>query len=159
MLMAPGQHPGNSGTRMLQDNLSDLRAQVAANQKAIHAITIHKVGIKLFNIFIYIYFLFQGIHLVRELIDYYSLRVVQAYMMHVQNNAEVAVREMLIEVAEKHSKQKQLNVELNAEDYMDDGTCIKLRVNVSPKTVYFFHHKFYTGQNSTNFTKNVNFFL
>ena len=33
LLMAPGQHPGCSGTRNLHDNLSDLRAQVAANQK------------------------------------------------------------------------------------------------------------------------------
>ena len=31
--MAPGKLPGNSGTRNLHDNLSDLRAQVAANRK------------------------------------------------------------------------------------------------------------------------------
>ena len=31
--MAPGKYPGSSGTRNLHDNLSDLRAQVAANQK------------------------------------------------------------------------------------------------------------------------------
>ena len=34
--MAPGKLPGSSGTRNLHDNLSDLRAQVAANQK-VHA--------------------------------------------------------------------------------------------------------------------------
>ncbi len=33
LLMAPGEYPGCSGTRNLHDNLSDLRAQVAANQK------------------------------------------------------------------------------------------------------------------------------
>ena len=33
LLMAPGQYPGSSGTRNLHDNLSDLRAQVAANEK------------------------------------------------------------------------------------------------------------------------------
>ena len=33
LLMAPGKIPGSSGTRILHDNLSDLRAQVAANQK------------------------------------------------------------------------------------------------------------------------------
>jgi hypothetical protein len=43
-----------SGTRNLKDNISDLKAQVAANQK--------------------------GIHLVQELIAEYSLTVVQAYM-------------------------------------------------------------------------------
>lgn len=32
-LKAPGRVPGCSGTRNLSDNLSDLRAQVAANQK------------------------------------------------------------------------------------------------------------------------------
>lgn len=107
MLNAPGKLPGNSGTRMLQDNLSDLRAQVAANQK--------------------------GIHLVCELIDYYGLEVVQAYMAHIQNNAELAVREMLKEVATKTNPQTETSVELLAEDYMDDGTCIKLKVNIDPQ--------------------------
>lgn len=32
-LMAPGKLPGCSGTRNLHDNLADLRAQVAANQR------------------------------------------------------------------------------------------------------------------------------
>lgn len=31
--MEPGKYPGSSGTRNLSDNLSDLKAQVAANQK------------------------------------------------------------------------------------------------------------------------------
>ena len=33
LLMSPGKWPNSSGTRNLHDNLSDLRAQVAANQK------------------------------------------------------------------------------------------------------------------------------
>ena len=32
-LMDPAKWPGSSGTRNLHDNLSDLQAQVAANQK------------------------------------------------------------------------------------------------------------------------------
>ena len=32
-LMKPAEQPGSSGTRNLADNISDLRAQVAANQK------------------------------------------------------------------------------------------------------------------------------
>lgn len=32
-LMAPASLPGSSGTRNLKDNLSDLKAQIAANQK------------------------------------------------------------------------------------------------------------------------------
>lgn len=59
-LMAPAQHPGCSGTRNLHDNLSDLRAQVAANQR--------------------------GSQLVGELIDCYGLDVVQAYMRYIQVN-------------------------------------------------------------------------
>lgn len=39
-LMKPGEIPGCSGTRNLSDNLSDLKAQVAANQKVrVHSIT------------------------------------------------------------------------------------------------------------------------
>lgn len=56
--MAPAQYPNCSGTRNLHDNLSDLRAQVAANQR--------------------------GSQLVGELIDSYSLAVVQAYMGYIQ---------------------------------------------------------------------------
>ena len=35
LLMSPAQFSGCSGTRNLHDNLSDLRAQVAANQKVL----------------------------------------------------------------------------------------------------------------------------
>lgn len=55
-LMKPAELPGSSGTRNLGDNLSDLKAQVAANQK--------------------------GISLVGELIDYYGLDVVQVTNMY-----------------------------------------------------------------------------
>lgn len=65
--------PGATGTRNLADNLSDLKAQIAANQK--------------------------GIQLVSELINSYGLNVVQAYMDYIQQNAELAVRDMLREIA------------------------------------------------------------
>ena len=62
ILMGPGDLsdtiPGISGTRNLSDNLSDLKAQVAANNK--------------------------GISLVGELIDEYGLPTVVAYMQHIQ---------------------------------------------------------------------------
>ena len=32
-LEAPGKYPGSCGSRNIKDNLSDLKAQVAANQK------------------------------------------------------------------------------------------------------------------------------
>ena len=103
ILMAPGQHPGCTGTRQLQDNLSDLRAQIAANHK--------------------------GIQLVNELIDQYSLPVVQAYMAHIQANAEVAVRDML-KVIGNEAKAKTGRSVLMADDAMDDGSPIKLKVTI-----------------------------
>ncbi|XP_028660115.1 5-oxoprolinase [Erpetoichthys calabaricus] len=102
-LMAPGKFQGCSGSRNLHDNLSDLRAQVAANQK--------------------------GIQLVGELIDCYGLEVVQAYMGHIQANAELAVREMLREFAYCH-RESTGSLEVQAEDYMDDGSPIRLRVEI-----------------------------
>lgn len=37
--MSPGKYPGSSGARNLSDNMSDLRAQVAANQKVNYMIS------------------------------------------------------------------------------------------------------------------------
>uniref|UniRef100_A0A6Q2XRM8 5-oxoprolinase, ATP-hydrolysing n=1 Tax=Esox lucius TaxID=8010 RepID=A0A6Q2XRM8_ESOLU len=105
-LMAPAQYPDCSGTRNLHDNLSDLRAQVAANQR--------------------------GSALVGELIDSYGLAVVQAYMGHIQSNAELAVRDMLKDFARRR-RQKTGSLDVEAEDFMDDGTPIRLRVQVNEK--------------------------
>ena len=75
LLLAPGRltpgpgRPANHGARNLADNISDLKAQVAANQK--------------------------GIELVLDMVDHYGLDVVQAYMVHVRNAAEEAVRSAL----------------------------------------------------------------
>lgn len=97
------------GTRRLQDNLSDLRAQVAANQR--------------------------GISLIKELIEQYGLKTVQAYMTYVQLNAEDAVREMLKSVAGKVSSESAKDGERNfviieEEDYMDDGSIIHLKLTI-----------------------------
>ncbi|KAL4716495.1 hypothetical protein ACJJTC_015923 [Scirpophaga incertulas] len=102
-LMKPGEEPGCSGTRNLHDNLSDLKAQVAANQR--------------------------GIQLVEELIEQYGLDVVQAYMGHIQENAEIAVRDMLKEMAAKTLEKTGSNM-LSATEYMDNGTPICLKVTL-----------------------------
>lgn len=96
------------GTRRLQDNLSDLRAQVAANQR--------------------------GISLIKELIDQYGLEIVQAYMRYVQLNAEGAVKEMLKAVAARVSSPSMQgdNVVIEEEDFMDDGSTIHLRLTIDP---------------------------
>ncbi|KAK9917414.1 hypothetical protein WJX75_004082 [Coccomyxa subellipsoidea] len=106
ILMGPGDLsdsiPGISGTRNLSDNLSDLKAQVAANNK--------------------------GISLVEELIDEYGLPTVVAYMQHIQDNAEGAVRQMLVAFSEEQQLPEVGTV--TAEDQMDDGTPIRLAVTI-----------------------------
>lgn len=91
------------GTRNLADNISDLKAQIAANHK--------------------------GIDLVRELIDVYSLKVVQAFMNHIQNNASECVRGMLKNIA-ADAKQRTGGTILYGKEFMDDGSPIALTVTI-----------------------------
>lgn len=65
----PGKYPGCSGTRTLKDNIADLKASVAANNR--------------------------GIHLIQALVMEYSWPVVKFYMEAIQRNAEEAVRSLL----------------------------------------------------------------
>ncbi|EPY21440.1 5-oxoprolinase (ATP-hydrolysing) [Strigomonas culicis] len=97
-LLEPGKTPGLSGSRQLEDSISDLRAQVAANNR--------------------------GIQLLDGLVATYGLDVVQAFMGHIQTAAERAAREVLKQVAVAYGS------ELDAVDYMDDGTPIKLHVSI-----------------------------
>ncbi|KAG0274572.1 hypothetical protein BGZ95_009643 [Linnemannia exigua] len=98
----PAKYPGCSGTRCLRDNVSDLKAQVAANHK--------------------------GIGLVKGLIGEYGLDVVQAYMMHIRKNAEMAVRDLL-----KGALRRSHGQDLVASDCMDDGSRISLRIEINPE--------------------------
>ena len=108
LLLAPGRiqpppgRPVIAGTRLLADNISDLKAQVAANQK--------------------------GIELVLEMVDHYGLDVVQAYMGHVQDAAEAAVRSRLTELS--LSKGMQAKDTVRAVDHMDDGSPIVLALTI-----------------------------
>lgn len=97
------------GSRRVQDNLSDLHAQVAANQR--------------------------GISLIKELIEQYGLDTVQAYMTYVQVNAEAAVREMLKSVAARVSSDSDKfdTVTIEEEDFMDDGSVIHLKLTIDSK--------------------------
>ncbi|GAB1313847.1 hypothetical protein MFIFM68171_04057 [Madurella fahalii] len=97
----PAKHPGCSGTRCLADNINDLRAQVSANQK--------------------------GISLIEGLIAEYGEDTVQFYMVAIQNNAELQVRNLLRTVS-KHFQGK----DLSAEDFMDDGSPIRLKITINP---------------------------
>ncbi len=71
----PAQYPGCSGSRCLADNLNDLKAQIAANQK--------------------------GISLISTLIEDYREDVVQFYMRNIQENAELSVRNLLKTVSKR----------------------------------------------------------
>ena len=64
-LLAGGAHP----SRNPQQNLADLKAQIAANEK--------------------------GVQELRRMVDEFGLEVVQAYMRHVQDNAEESVRRVI----------------------------------------------------------------
>ncbi|EGD81795.1 5-oxoprolinase, partial [Salpingoeca rosetta] len=103
LLMEPAKYPGSSGTRNLMENLADLRAQVAANAR--------------------------GIVLMNELLDEHGVEVVMAYMNHIQENAELSVRNLLKEVAEETQELFGTN-ELHCTDFLDDGTPICLKVTV-----------------------------
>ncbi|KAI8974933.1 Hydantoinase B/oxoprolinase-domain-containing protein [Pilobolus umbonatus] len=81
----PASYENCSGSRIFKDNVSDLKAQIAANQK--------------------------GIVLVKSLIAEYTLEVVQAYMMHIRSNACNAVRHLLREVAKSHANEDLVAVE------------------------------------------------
>ncbi|KAG5187249.1 Hydantoinase B/oxoprolinase-domain-containing protein [Tribonema minus] len=94
------------GTRNLADNLSDLRAQVAANTR--------------------------GTKLMQDLTDEYGLDVIQAYMGHIQDNAERAVRDMLVAFSLSQGLPEVGTV--TAEDFLDDGTRIALAVTIDRKT-------------------------
>ncbi|XGW29904.1 hypothetical protein V3C99_009167 [Haemonchus contortus] len=102
-LNKPASIPGCSGTRNLADNVADLKAQIAANNK--------------------------GISLVCDLISEYGLEVVQAYMLHIQSTAEESVREMLKEVGKKVFERTG-TTRLHASDSMDDGTVIQLTITI-----------------------------
>ncbi|RDW85320.1 putative hydantoinase oxoprolinase protein [Coleophoma cylindrospora] len=65
----PSSYPGCSGTRTLKDNIADLKAGIASNNR--------------------------GIQLIGALIKEYSWPVIQFYMAAIQKNAEESVRELL----------------------------------------------------------------
>jgi len=77
-------------------NIADLKAQVAANEK--------------------------GVQEMRKMVDQFGLRVVKAYMQHVQDNAEESVRRVIDAL-----KDCKFAYE------MDQGTVIKVRITVDKK--------------------------
>src|SRR5437660_12181343 len=64
-LLTSGKYP----VRNVEQNVADLRAQVAANEK--------------------------GVQELRRMVEHFGLNVVHAYMQHVQDNAEESVRRVI----------------------------------------------------------------
>ncbi|KAJ5884648.1 hypothetical protein N7495_009158 [Penicillium taxi] len=69
LVTKPAQYPGCEGARCVSDNLSDLKAQIAANSR--------------------------GISLIQTLFAEYGVDAVQKYMYAIQATAETAVRNLL----------------------------------------------------------------
>jgi 5-oxoprolinase (ATP-hydrolysing) len=94
-LLQSGEYP----SRNPQQNMADLRAQIAANEK--------------------------GVQELRKMVDQFGLDVVQAYMRHVQDNAEESVRRVITRL-----KDGQFTLAL------DNGAQIQvaIRVNAQQRT-------------------------
>jgi 5-oxoprolinase (ATP-hydrolysing) len=84
-------------SRNPQQNLADLKAQIAANEK--------------------------GVQELNRMVDQFGLPVVQAYMQHVQDNAEEAVRRAITGLAQRMS-QGTFTLKL------DNGAHISVAVNI-----------------------------
>ncbi len=88
-LLSGGRYP----VRNLAQNLADLQAQIAANTK--------------------------GVQELQRLVSHYGLAVVQAYMQHVQDNAEEQVRRVLARLSSGQFRYA-----------MDNGSAVQVRVEV-----------------------------
>jgi len=89
-LLGSGPYPA----RNIAQNLADLQAQIAANQK--------------------------GVDELLKMVEHFSLEVVQAYMGHVQDNAEEAVRRVITLLKD------------SSYDYpLDNGAVIKVAIRVN----------------------------
>ena len=88
-LLASGTYP----SRGIDNNVADLKAQLAANEK--------------------------GVQELRRIVDHFGLEVTQAYMRHVQDNAEESVRRVLSTLEPGHFSCP-----------MDDGAEITIDVSI-----------------------------
>lgn len=113
-----GCNPVIQGSRNVEDNVADLKAQVCSNNK--------------------------GIDLLKGLVAEYSLKVVHGYMGFIQQAAEESVRAMLVGIYEREIQKQQGVAEdgecvVNQLDFMDDGSPINLtlRINKEGRSAVF----------------------
>jgi len=89
-LLSSGKYPA----RNIQQNIADLKAQIAANEK--------------------------GVQELRKMCEHFGLDVVKAYMGHVQDNAEGAVKRVLGALKDGHFRYP-----------MDDGSHIEVTISIN----------------------------
>ncbi|KAF7377600.1 Hydantoinase-B domain-containing protein [Mycena sanguinolenta] len=68
----------------------------------------------------------KGVQLIHAIIEDYGLATVQEYMYHIRANAEMSVRNLLRDVVKRIG-----STTLEAVDYLDDGSPIQLRVDIT----------------------------
>ena len=95
-LLQSGEYPSRNPAQ----NMADLKAQIAANEK--------------------------GAQELRRMVTHYSLPVVQAYMQHVQDNAEEAVRRAITRLAKRFGDVPHHSFSLP----IDNGACIAVKVRI-----------------------------
>jgi 5-oxoprolinase (ATP-hydrolysing) len=88
-LLSSGRYPA----RNIKQNIADFQAQIAANQK--------------------------GVEELLKMVDHFGLEVVQAYMKHVQDNAEEAVRRVITALKDSSYEYK-----------LDNGAVIRVAIRV-----------------------------
>jgi 5-oxoprolinase (ATP-hydrolysing) len=88
-LNEPAKYPNCSASRNLNDNISDLKAQIAANKKVLSFEFI-------FKLFLREICPYKGIELINQLINEYTLQVVQSYMIFIQVKVDVKNKENLV---------------------------------------------------------------
>jgi len=89
-------------SRRLEDNLSDLRAQVAANNRGVAALN--------------------------DLVKHYTLPVVETYMGRIQDSAKQAIQNAIRKIS--HEKDLKEVDALSSVDYLDDGSPIRLKLTL-----------------------------
>jgi 5-oxoprolinase (ATP-hydrolysing) len=94
LLQGRGAHPARYPARNPAQNLADLKAQIAANEK--------------------------GREELLRMVDQFGLDVVQAYMRHVQDNAEEAVRRVITRLKDGRFEYK-----------LDNGAVIRVAITVN----------------------------
>ncbi len=88
-------------------NLADLQAQIAANNK--------------------------GVQELQRMVEQFGLTTVQAYMQHVQDNAEAAVRQVIAQLCRRRREQGEALISAFTVP-LDNGAQIQLQVQLHPET-------------------------